>query len=355
MIKSFAGLRFIFALLICAGHFVFTSPKAGTMLNKPLFFDTTAAVTFFFILSGFSLAYGFSQKMIDNTFKPFDFLKKRFFKLYPTHILALIIVLLLFGKYYDWNAETKRNLLLNIFLLQSYVPDMNCYFAFNRVSWYLSSLFFLYIVFAFFFKSISKSSRPMWILAILSAIWSIALVLFAHYQKSYDHFVFCVFPPTRLLQFFIGAWLFLFYKKLKKININTHLQISAEFISIIMLIFSWLIRDNIPEKYEFSFLYVPSCSLIILSFALNDGNSFLSRFLGSKTMISLGNISYPFYMFHLFCQNIVAYITWNLSSEKPFTFFVIYLIFTIGISYAVNFLFVKKTIPFIKKRNKSNE
>ncbi|MBP5794360.1 MAG: acyltransferase, partial [Spirochaetaceae bacterium] len=87
MIQSLNGLRFIFAVIICCGHYIFTTPYAGEMTGKALFFDTTAAVAFFFILSGFSIACGFSDKMKDGTFEPLPFLKKRFFKLYPMHFL----------------------------------------------------------------------------------------------------------------------------------------------------------------------------------------------------------------------------------------------------------------------------
>ncbi len=356
MIKSFNGLRFLFALMICCGHFIFTTPNAGAMTGMSAFFDTTAAVTFFFILSGFSLSFGFSQKMIDGTFKPVEFLRKRFWKLYPMHIFALIIILLLFGRSYNWNAETIRNFIFNIFLLQSYVPDMNCYFAFNRVSWYLSSLVFIYVVFALFFKYIYKDQHSMWLLAILSGLWSVALVLFAHFQKSYDDFVFGVFPPTRLLQFFVGAWLFLFYKELKKIDFNKITLTCAEFFSIICLCLSWSIRNRIPDKYESIFLYIPACALIILVFALSDGKGLFAKIMGSKVMIFLGSISYAIYMLHLFSQNLACgIVSQNFYEQTPFLFFAFYLLFVIVFASIMDFLLVKKFAMFMIKRNKNNE
>lgn len=356
MIKSICGLRFIFALLICAGHYVFTTPAAGNYYNKALFFDTDAAVTFFFILSGFSLSYGFYNKMKDGSFNSFQFLKKRFFKLYPMHIIALIVILILFGKSYDWNGETIRNFILNIFLLHSYVPDINCYFAFNRVSWYLSTLFSLYVFFAFFFKPIFTSRHPMWILAIASAAMTVALVLFAHFQKSYDDFVFGIFPPSRLLHFFIGAWLFLLYKKLESFDFKAWQLTIAEITSIIVLIFSWVIRNNLPIKYQNIFLYVPACSLIIFIFVLGDQKGIFSRITGSKMFISLGSVSYPFYMIHLFFQNISSYIVpLEFYIEKPFLFFVFYFFLTLSASYILDFLLVKKFASFMTLKKVENE
>ncbi len=356
MIKSLNGLRFVFALLICAGHYIFTTPYAGDFYNKALFFDTTAAVTFFFILSGFSLSYGFSEKMKDGSFKPLPFLQKRFFKLYPMHILTLIIILLLFAKNYVWNGETVRNLILNVFLLHSYVPDVNCYFAFNRVSWYLSTLFSLYVFFAFLFKPIFASRRPMWILAFASAAMAVALVLFAHFQKSYDDFVFGIFPPTRLLHFFIGAWLCLFYKRLKSFDFKAWQLTAAEIISIAVLVFSWIIRKRIPIKYQYVFLYVPACALIILVFALGDKKGLFSKIAGTKVLVSLGSVSFPFYMIHLFCQNLASYIVpQKFYVEMPFLFFAFYLLFTICASYVLDFLVVRKFTAFVTKKKASHE
>ena len=356
MIKSLNGLRFVFAVLICCGHYIFTTPYAGEMMNKAVFFDTTAAVAFFFILSGFSLSCGFSEKMAAGNFKPIPFLKKRFLKLYPMHILTLIIILLLFAKTYVWNKETIRNLILNIFLLQSYVPDVNCYFAFNRVSWYLSSLFFHYVFFAFFMRGIFKSRHPMLLLAVISALFSVALVLFAHFQKAYDNFVFNVFPPTHLLQFFIGAWLFLLYQKLKTYDFKTYQLTAAEIISIAVLIFSWIIRKHIPIKYQYVFLYVPACSLIILTFALGDNKGIFSKIAGSKPLVSLGSVSFPFYMIHLFCQNIASYIVpQEFYIKMPFLFFAFYLFFTICSSYVLDFLVVKKFTALVTKKKAENE
>ena len=356
MIKSLNGLRFVFAVLICCGHYIFTTPYAGEMAGKALFFDTTAAVTFFFILSGFSLSCGFAEKMKNDDFKPVPFLKKRFFKLYPMHIFCLIIILLLFAKNYVWNKETVRNLILHIFLLHSYVPDVNCYFAFNRVSWYLSTLLSLYVFFAFFFKKIFKSCHPMLLLAVLSALLSIALVLFAHFQKAYDDFVFNVFPPTRLLHFFIGTWLFLLYQKLKTYDFKTYQLTAAEIISIAVLIFSWFIRKHIPIKYQYVFLYAPACALIILVFALGDNKGIISRIAGSKLLVSLGSVSFSFYMIHLFCQNLACYIVpAQFYSEKPFLFFAFYLLFTTCAAYVMDFLLVRRITACLTQKKAAHE
>ena len=44
MIKSFNGLRFLFALMICCGHFIFTTPNAGAMTGMPASKEFTVTV-----------------------------------------------------------------------------------------------------------------------------------------------------------------------------------------------------------------------------------------------------------------------------------------------------------------------
>jgi len=109
----------------------------------------SSAVTFFFVLSGFIMAYNYDRKFIcldANEFK--HFLIKRLSKIYPLHILTFIFSLPVL---YIINFQINIGYaLLNFFLLQSYFPIGISVFSFNAPSWFISDMVFFYFLTPFF-------------------------------------------------------------------------------------------------------------------------------------------------------------------------------------------------------------
>ena len=79
-LQSFETYRGIAALMIAAIHFNVNSPLSNHIFANGLF------VHFFFTLSGFVMQLNYGEKIISFE-KIYTFLKKRFFRLYPLHIL----------------------------------------------------------------------------------------------------------------------------------------------------------------------------------------------------------------------------------------------------------------------------
>lgn len=83
-------------------------------------------VDFFFILSGFVLTHAYKNKKHIN-FK--DFLKARFFRIYPLHLVMFFVFLMLFAKALvlgrlDGSGPSLSDALSNIFLLQAWLPNV---------------------------------------------------------------------------------------------------------------------------------------------------------------------------------------------------------------------------------------
>lgn len=72
MIKNLTALRGIFILFIFFHHCLDLYPGGGTM-----------AVTFFFVLGGFSMALGYRDRIMSSSFKYKDYLIRRCIKFYP--------------------------------------------------------------------------------------------------------------------------------------------------------------------------------------------------------------------------------------------------------------------------------
>lgn len=111
MIGTLSALRF-FAIVLIYFH----------QLSYPGWLGA-AAVTFFFALSGFIMAYSYSNKFTSldsNQLKMFYV--KRFSRIYPLHILTFLIAIPIV-----YVTQFKTNIfyvLYNIFLLQSFFPSV---------------------------------------------------------------------------------------------------------------------------------------------------------------------------------------------------------------------------------------
>ena len=142
---SLQSLRFIFVMLIVMSHL--TLPGHSS-------FDAggDCGVAFFFILSGFVLSYRYGPSLQDNSYNHQRFLRRRLSKLYPLHLLCLAAWLLMNRQTIDPRTVT------NALLLQSWIPRADYYFSCNAVSWFLSSLFFCYLVFPFAWRKASATT-----------------------------------------------------------------------------------------------------------------------------------------------------------------------------------------------------
>lgn len=122
------------------------------------------SVSLFIILSGFLMVYNYYNTEIDYTIRAsYSFATKRIKKLYRLHILTLLAIIPydLYSistseiiKFGVWEYIVK--VISNIFLLQSWIPNEEIYFSCNGVSWYLSVMIFIYLLFPLILKRIKK-------------------------------------------------------------------------------------------------------------------------------------------------------------------------------------------------------
>lgn len=109
-----------------------------------------AGVTFFFVLSGFVLTYSHRDEA-NAVFDRRTFWLKRVARIYPTHILTLIISIPLMISH---GLNPKGSILIagNALLLQSWIPTSGGYFSGNPVAWSISDEAFFYALFPFLCK-----------------------------------------------------------------------------------------------------------------------------------------------------------------------------------------------------------
>lgn len=122
-------------------------------------------------------------------------------------------------------------------------------------------------------------------------------------------------PITRFPDFIVGMLLFQLYERLKNKNITALQGSIIEISSIILFLIFYLYASDIPKVYRYSCYYWLPVAVILISFSLQKG--IFSRILSNRFLVIGGEISYSFYLIHLFV--LLTYSEWqkenNLHTE----------------------------------------
>jgi peptidoglycan/LPS O-acetylase OafA/YrhL len=287
MIKPLNSIRFFFIFFIFLFHCRFLP------IN---YFDHagSAGVTFFFVISGFILSYNYKNLVLSNNFSKTSFMIKRFIRIYPIHFLVLLIYLILLfssdasvGQYFGLKWALK--LVLNIFLLQSYIPIETVFFSFTGM-WFLSTLIFSYFIFNYLVILIDKYRLK-------SSIFLLGIpVLMFLLPERFSINIFYTNPIIRAFDFFAGMLCYEIYIAIQNKDFST---VTATLLEIFCVAL-WMISYNVTlhinlVPYQYSVLFwVPSICLIIMT--LSKG--LISKILSWNWLVKLGNLSFGFFVFH---------------------------------------------------------
>lgn len=151
-IYSIQSLRAIAFLGVCLSHCGIG--EAGTW-----------GVSVFIILSGFLMTYNYYEKNIEkmNLKESIIFSIHKIRKLYLLHIITMVFAVLIeVVKIKNFLVDIKNlifKIIVNILLIQAWVPKISINFSLNGVSWYLSLCAFLYFSFPFVQRCQKNISR----------------------------------------------------------------------------------------------------------------------------------------------------------------------------------------------------
>jgi peptidoglycan/LPS O-acetylase OafA/YrhL len=210
------ALRFFAAVAVVMCHRVRTGPDDWLPYER----HGAAGVTFFFLLSGFILAYTYHDRLLGR--RPGavrDFYVARAARILPAYLLAFALAV--------WTCAEGRALLSGRFgaalwpavthltLTQAFVPKMSHYFGFNAPAWSLSCECFFYLTFPLLLLGLATG--PRWRRAAVFALASAACaaVLGAYLWGPYppaaapETWLWLVYvcPLTRLFDFACGVGL----------------------------------------------------------------------------------------------------------------------------------------------------
>lgn len=273
MIRTLQSLRFIFVLMVFMSHFAYQGSGFSA-------FDAggDCGVAFFFMLSGFVLSLRYGSQIREGTFCYGRFMGRRLRKIYPLHLLCLLFFLVVSRSGFDLAT------LLNVALLQSWVPDPYYYFSCNSVSWFLSSLLVCYVLFPFAYRRLSAG--------LTLVVFSAYLLTYLMVPTDQVNAILYVHPLVRFVDFYIGMLLGRFYEQGYRVPHAGWLEwLLAVCLVITLAVYPWM-----DVKFRNAPLYWMVLIPLILVFAKGEGR--LSSWLCTSPMQLLASLSMAFYMIH---------------------------------------------------------
>ncbi|HWD49216.1 MAG TPA: acyltransferase [Rhizomicrobium sp.] len=278
------GWRGICALLVALHHL----NANGHFYTWPLVRNAWLFVDFFFVLSGFVIAYAYGERLRDGG-DVRDFMLRRFARLWPLHvtILAAFVALELYRLAVTGSGFTGERsvfaIVTNLLLVQSLGVHKSL--TWNTPAWSISTEFYTYLAFAgVCFIAPTRRSVVAFLLALVGLS---VLVFFSRYgmRETFGFGFFrCVYG------FFAGVLTFEAWKSLKT-------KIGGTIAEIATLVVVGILVTCAPNMRVFEYLAAPIFAFAVFIFAQQAGA--ISRVIESRFANALGRWSYSIYMVHM--------------------------------------------------------
>ncbi len=308
-LNALTGLRSFAAVNIVLFHF--SNPQWFGWL-APVVNAGYASVSFFILLSGFVLGYNYNARARAGELSKFRFYEARFTRLYPIYLLSLLLswrmIPLEWG--YHTHAMFWTGIVLAPLLMQGWIPEIATFL--NTPAWTMSAESFFYLLFPWMARwKKPESIQPH--LVKMAGVWVLGMLPGALYA---------IFNPdglTHVDRWSYGTWL----QALK----YTPLPHMASFVFGVMLaeldeivprlgrlrlilgiggfagtFTSLVLAPAIPYAILHDGLLMPLFGCIVLGLA---GVNPLSRALGVRPLVFVGEASYCLYLLHFNLWNMI--------------------------------------------------
>ena len=250
------------------------------------------ANTFFFFLT----AYFIGTSFVSSEIVTFKFVKNKLVKIYPLYCITTLFMTLT----EIISGEPVRRVLIDeliphMLLIRSWLPNYLYDGSLNGPGWFLSSLFFYWIITKWILKlieNIKDKKNRSWNYVFL--IVCVGLILFSVfipgdiYKKIPN-----AFQPEHILVYCLGMYIGCRNKTIKIIE-NHSLNVLICFVSSIVVL---VISNLFDRRIGIAFFTVELFYVIPL--VINKDDNFDLSNLFTRHFQQLGNVSFEFYMLHI--------------------------------------------------------
>jgi peptidoglycan/LPS O-acetylase OafA/YrhL len=344
-IDKLDGLRGIFSLMVVLHHF--GAEMIPTAVFENFFIrESYTFVDFFFVLSGFVIAYNYHTLSSFTAFV--SYIKKRFVRLFPllfftiNIFLAMYLVKDLFGSGMQESFDFQGY--FDALLFMNSTPVLGSSFGINPPSWSISSEMISYIVFGLISILAVHKRRPLLLGGIILAGMAFSIYSgFFFFGADYGFI-------RGLVCFNTGYFVWLINQKSFKIPDGIELIIPFLIGGLLYLLFE--LDVNGVTKQMVGMVLIPltfGASILILL----KSNGLLSRLLNTAPSKFLGKVSYSVYLNHWFFIFFMSkvYVTLGIPNTPLFQTLslILTLILLVIYSYFTYTLIERKSGSYLKK------
>lgn len=308
-LNALTGLRSFAAVNIVLFHF--SNPLWFGWL-APVVNAGYASVSFFILLSGFVLGYNYNARARAGELDKFRFYEARFTRLYPIYLLSLILAFRMLPLELGSHSRGMfwAGMVLSPLLLQGWIPEIATFL--NTPAWTMSAESFYYLLFPWMARW-RKPERLGPHLAKMTGVWMLGMV---------PGTLYVIFNPDGLAhldRWSSGTWLqalkytplphmasFVFGVLLAELDeivprlggLRLILGIAGFAGTFLLLV----LAPSLPYAILHDGMLMPLFGAIILGLA---GVNPLSRALGVRPLVFVGEASYCLYLLHFNMWNMI--------------------------------------------------
>lgn len=308
------SLRFFAAAMIVMYH----AGGRGLGPAWPLSFSLGQGVSFFFVLSGFVLAYNHAS--LNGWVEIRNFYIARVARIWPSHIATAFLYILLIGNISYFTLPEQSRLwitLAYVTLVHAWVPVSEFISAYNTVSWSISTEFFFYLAFPLLVWNWPRNWKTKIAVTFLLACLMLWLAdthaIAANGTEDGRGNLGYINPLARVFEFTLGIATCHLYSKYGatarsfwKLGVATGIEVAALLLALISLWLShWLASSPgivaefgktgamVLNTTGFGTLFFAG---VIFVFAIGAGR--VSALLSTRPLVFLGEISFGLYLVH---------------------------------------------------------
>jgi peptidoglycan/LPS O-acetylase OafA/YrhL len=344
-LDALTGLRCFAAINIVLFHF--SNPQWFGPL-APVVNAGYASVSYFILLSGFVLAYNYCGKARAGQLDKVRFWKSRFIRIYPIYILSLVLSWEMLSSEYKSHGPAMflAGLVLAPLLLQGWVPSIATFL--NTPAWTMSAEAFFYFIFPWIAKW-KKPERMAVHVAKMAGVWAVGLIPgslyivlnpdgLAHVDRwSYGPWLQALkfTPLPHLASFVFGVMLASLDQMIERAHRVRFFLGVFGFAAIFGLL---SLGSFLPFALAHDGLLMPLFGCIVLGLA---GENSLSRVIGNKVLVFIGEGSYCLYLLH--------FNFWNLLHNSHILDQLGLAVYDPWISYAILIVLSLVALHFVEK------
>lgn len=287
-VDSLTGLRGIFILMIVFYHMGgYLGSPFSSVLRLPYKWGGVMGNSFFFMLSGFVISYGYRDRLLQGQTDFGGFIKKRLAKLYPMYLITNVIQACLLVCEQGMVLNLK-GILPNLFMVTTGWVDNQ--FPYNVSCWFVSVLLLCHIVYYVLCRMAKGNPAAVLYMNIILVFWGYLLL-----SRDWD-IPFCYATDGEgMLNFFLGCTLF---EICERNGIRGNRKLLGGLLGLLCLSLSLAYQAGFERfsgdsRLFFAFLVSPAALLLALEV------KWIGRVLESRLLTKLGQISMYVFYWHM--------------------------------------------------------